>query len=152
MNPYGRDGEMAEISAPDYGCLRGGMLLLEKIDYDLRNDWVGGNQGELTYADSHGGNGQGVAFIYRLQSLACRYHRRYTRGVEAKGDMPDRLAELQIDKVAERTDILTNQLEEGDIAGDLRSQLRSELGSILERWESDRSEEADQTTRPLLNS
>ena len=62
------------------------------------------------------------------------------------------LADLQIDKVAARKDILTKQLEEEEIAGDLRAQLRRELGGILERWESDRSEDAYQKKRPLLNS
>ena len=62
---------------------------------------------------------------------------RYTRGVEAKGDMWDRLAELQIYKVAAQKDIPTKQLEDEEIAGDLRAHLRRELGEILERWESD---------------
>ena len=67
--------------------------------------------------------------------------------------MWDRLAELQIDKVAARKDIPTKKLEDEDIAGDLSDRLRWELGGILERWESDRSEEEDQKQkRPLLNS
>ena len=49
-------------------------------------------------------------------------------------------------------DIPTMQLEDEEIAGDLRAQLRRELGGILERWESDRSEDAYQKKRPLLNS
>ena len=68
-----------------------------------------------------------------------------------KGDMWDRLAELQIDKVASRKDSPKKKLE-GDIDGDLRAQLRRELGGILERWGSGRSEEEDQKKRPLLNS
>ena len=64
---------------------------------------------------------------------------RYTRGVEAKGDMRGRLAELQIDKVAAQIDIPTKQLEDEEIAGDSRSQLRGELGGILGRCESGRS-------------
>ena len=60
-----------------------------------------------------------------------------------KGDTRDRLEELQIDTVAAQKDIPAKQLEDEEIAGDLRSQLRRELGGILERWESDRSEEAD---------
>ena len=106
-------GEMAEIPAPDYGYLRGSLLLREKIDYDLCNDWVGSNLGELTYTDRHGGNGLGAAFICRLQSCACRYRMRYTRGVEVKEDMWGRLAELQIDKVAAQKDILKKAVRRG---------------------------------------
>ena len=69
-----------------------------------------------------------------------------------KGDMWDRLPELQIDKVAVRKDIPKKQLEAEDIDGDLRAQLMGELGGIQERWESDRSGEAYQKKRPLLNS
>ena len=66
--------------------------------------------------------------------------------------MRGRLAELQIDKVAALKDIPKKQLGEGDIAGDSRAQLRRELGGILERCGSGRSEEADQKKRPLANS
>ena len=52
-------GEMAEIPAPDYGYLGGSFLLQEKIDCDLRNDWVGWNPDELTYADRHGDKAMG---------------------------------------------------------------------------------------------
>ena len=66
--------------------------------------------------------------------------------------MRDRLAELQIDKVAVRKDIPTNQLGGDEIAGDMGAQLRRELGGILDRWGSGRTEEADQKKRPLLGS
>ena len=68
------------------------------------------------------------------------------------GDMWDRLAELQVGKVEPQKDIPKNQLGEEAISGVLRAQLRRELCSILERWESDRSEASDKTKRPLLNS
>ena len=75
---------MAEIPAPDYGYLRGSFLLCEKVDYDLCNDGVGRDLGELTYTDRHGGNDHGVAFICRSQWRSCRYHMGNTRGVEVK--------------------------------------------------------------------
>ena len=96
---------MAEILAPDYGYVRGRLLLHDRIDSDLRNDWVNGNLGESTYTDRHMGNGHGAAFIFRLQSSACRYRMRYTRGVEAKGDTRDMISELQRDIVAAQKDI-----------------------------------------------
>ena len=77
---------------------------------------------------------------------------RYTRGVEAQVDMRDRLAELQIDKVALQKDIPSKQLEDEEIAGDLGTQLGRELGEILERWGSVRTEEEDREQRPLLDS
>ena len=42
---------------------------------------------------------------------------RYTRGVEAVGDVWDRLAELQIDKVEVQKDIPKKQLEDEGIDG-----------------------------------
>ena len=77
---------------------------------------------------------------------------RYTRGVESKGDIWDRLEELQIDKVSAQKDIPAKQLGVEEISGDLRAQLRRELGGILEIWECDRTEESDQKKRPLLDS
>ena len=76
----------------------------------------------------------------------------YTRGVEANGDMWDMLAELQGDKAAAQQGILAKKLDSGGIAGDSGTQLRRELRSIMERWESDRTEGAYQKKRPLLNS
>ena len=77
---------------------------------------------------------------------------RYTRGLEAKGDMWGRLAELKIEKVAVQKDIPTKQLEDEEIAGWGRAQLRRELVGIHHRWESGRSEEEDQKKRPFLDS
>ena len=68
-----------------------------------------------------------------------------------KGDMWDRLAELQIGKVAVRKDTPPKLLEDEAIDGDLRAQLRRGPGGIMERWGIDRSEEADQKKRPLLD-
>ena len=49
-------------------------------------------------------------------------------------------------------DIPTMQLEDEEIAGDLRAQLRRELGGILTRRECDRTEEAYREKRSLLGS
>ena len=51
--PLEARGNMAEIPAPDYGYVRGRLLLRERIDYDQCNDWVNGNLDELTYEDRH---------------------------------------------------------------------------------------------------
>ena len=59
---------------------------------------------------------------------------------------------MQIDKEEVQKDIPAKQLEDEEISGDMRAQLRRELGGILERWGSDRCEEADQKERPLLES
>ena len=77
---------------------------------------------------------------------------RYTRGVEAKGDMRGRLAEFQIDKVEVKKDTPTKQLGDEEIDGEEMAQLRRELGGIQARWDSGRSEEEDQQKRPLLDS
>ena len=113
------------------------MLLRERMGYNLRNAWVGGNLDELTHEDRQGSNDHSGSFVCRLQWRSCRYQMRYTRGVETIGDMRGRLSELQLDKVAVQIDIPTMQLEDEEIAGDLRAHLRRELGEILERWESD---------------
>ena len=97
------------------------------------------------------GNCHGAEFISRSQSRARRYHMRYTRGVEAKGHMRDRLAELQ--RQSSRAERYPRKaFRRGDIAGDSRTQHRRELDSTLERWAIDRSEGEDQKKRPLLNS
>ena len=108
-------GDLAEMHAPDYGYLRGSLLLRERMDFDIRTYWAGGNLGELTYTDSQGAGGRSRSSICRLQWRSCRYHMRYTRGVEAKGDMWDRLEELQIDKVAVQKDIPARKLS--DVGG-----------------------------------
>ena len=70
-----------------------------------------------------------------------------------KGDMRDRLAELQIDKVAVQKDIPAKQLGDDEISGDMRSQLRRGLVEIPDRWGSGRTEESYQKKeRPLLDS
>ena len=125
-------GHLAEMPAPAYGYVRGIFLLRERMEFDLCNDRANGNLGELTYTDRQGVKGHSWPFIRRLQWRSCRYHMRYTRGVEAKGDMRDRLEELQIDKVAAQKDTPAKQLEDGEIHGDLRSQLRRE--SWAEFW------------------
>ena len=48
-------GHMAEIPVPGYGYVIGRWLLHEKMDFDLRNDWAGGDLDELTYTDRKGG-------------------------------------------------------------------------------------------------
>ena len=101
-----------------------------------------------------GGNLSTGSFICQKtpgQKCSCRHHMRYTRGVELKGDAYDRLAELQIDKVAVQKDILLKQL--GEAATDLeREHIQEELDTIDGRRESDRSEEADWAKRTCLTS
>ena len=104
--------------------MRGSILLREGIDYDLRNDWANGNLDEWTYADRIGEKDHSWSFIFRLQWRSLRHHMMYTRGVEATGDMWDRLSELKIDKVAVQRDTPAKKLEGEEIAGNLRAQLR----------------------------
>ena len=78
---------------------------------------------------------------------------KYGRGVVVKGELWDRVAELKIDRVEVRNDILERQLTDADISNAWRRELANELGGIATRWESSRSEEeADQKKRPLHNS
>ena len=121
----------------------------------MYNDLVGGNLDELIYADRRGGSQIAGSFICPQtpeQRCACRYHMRYTRGVELKGDAYDRLAEFQIDNVAVQRDIPIKQLEDETTVGVERGQLQEELGGIEERWESDRSDEEEWTKRPFMPS
>ena len=120
-------GLLTEMPAPDYGYVRSRLTLHERLGCNLYNDWVGGNLNELPYTDRQGRYDRTGSFICRQtpdQRCARRYRMRYTRGVEVNGDMWDRPAELQIDKVAVRKDIPTNQLGDEEISGDLRAQLR----------------------------
>ena len=57
---------------------------------------------------------------------------RYTQGVELKGDMWDRLAEFQIDKVAVQNDMPAKQLEDEGIVGEERD--RNFRESWAEFW------------------
>ena len=44
-------GLLTEMPVPDYGYVRSFLILREILDFDLYNDWAGGNLNELTYAD-----------------------------------------------------------------------------------------------------
>ena len=48
------------------------------------------------------------------KDFTCRYHKRYTRGYEKRGDYWDPLAALFVDKVAIRNDIMEKHLGEDD--------------------------------------
>ena len=63
--PLEAGGGLMEIASPDYGYVRGSLLLHDSIGYDLCNDWVSGNLGELTYTDRRMGTGHGAAFVSR---------------------------------------------------------------------------------------
>ena len=73
-------GLLTEMQVPDYGYVRSSLILHEGMDFDLYNDWAGGDLNELTYTDRHGGKRPLISFICRKQRCACRYHMRYTRG------------------------------------------------------------------------
>ena len=120
-------GAMTEMPLPNYGYVRSSVTLHERIDNVLYNGRVGGSLDELTYADRHGGDRSAGSFICQQtqdQRCAWRYQVRYTRGVEAQGDIWDRLAELQIDKASVQKDIPAKQLEDEEIFGEDRAQLR----------------------------
>ena len=94
---------------PNYGYVRSSVILRGRIGDILYNDWVDGNIDELTYVYRRGGNQIAWSCIFQQTTdkrRARRYHVRYTRGVEVKGDMWDRIEELQIDKVAVQKDII----------------------------------------------
>ena len=102
----------------------------------------------MTYVDKYGRNDHINAFIWREDGCARRYRVKYGRCVVAKGGIWGRIAELQIDRVASQSDILERQLSDDDIPNALRGELRNELGGILKRRESARSEEGvDQKKR-----
>ena len=50
-------GLLTGIPAPDYGYVASTPILheRERMAFGLYNDWLGGNLGELTYADRQGG-------------------------------------------------------------------------------------------------
>ena len=89
------------------------MLLRAKLDFNIRNDWVGKDLEEMAYVDKFGRNDHGAAFLCQENGGAFRPHVKYARGVVVKGDIRERRAELQIGRVAARKDILERQLAEG---------------------------------------
>ena len=91
-----RNGAIA-IPIPTYGYLGGSLLLHEKLDYDLHNERVEKDLEDMTYVDEFGSNDSAVAFICQEGGCACRFHMMYTKGVVGKGDIWEKLAELQID-------------------------------------------------------
>ena len=128
------------------------MILREKLYRNFHNEWVKKDLEEMTYVDNFGGNDHGVAFLRQANGSACRFHMKYARGVVARGDIWGKLAEFQIDRVSAQRGILGRKLAEGDIPNALRTEIRNELEGIRERWETPRSEEADQERRPFLSS
>ena len=59
------------------------------------------------------------------------------------------MAELQIDRIADQKEILKKQLGGGDISEALREEIIDELSGIRQRWESPRSENANQEREDL---
>ena len=64
-----------------------------------------------------------MAFLRHEGGFACRYHMEYTSGIVEKGDICDRMAELQIDKIPDQKEILKKKLEGGDISEALGAEL-----------------------------
>ena len=126
-----RSNEAIDSPDPTYGYLRGSQFIHEKIDYDLDNDWVQNDLDEMIYVDRlRGDTEETCIFMCQVGGWACRYRMKYTRGVGEDGEIWGRLAELRIDKVAVRKEILQRQSGEGDIPDGLRVELRYELRNI----------------------
>ena len=106
----------------------------------LRNGLVERDLSNLVYVDILGRGESEISFMLEKKDGACRYHMRYTRGWERRGDRRTPLAALFVDKASIRQDILDGQLKKSEITEQERQETQQELSLINRRWESERSQ------------
>ena len=81
---------------------------------------------------------------------ACRWHKRFTRGVVYKEGQWGQLTELQIDTVALQRWILKEENNQEACKGERRSNNSRLLQRVEGRWEVDRTDKANAKKKPIL--
>ena len=63
-------GLLAEMPSPDYGYVRSSLILHERMDFNIYNDWVSGSLNELAYTDRQRGK-RPIRVIHMPTAKVC---------------------------------------------------------------------------------
>ena len=97
---------MTELPTPTHGYMRKDEFYTRSLDGNLLNEWAPRTSRGMIYTERLGRCMSSDTFICKLPRkgqdaiCACRWHVRYTRGVELKEWKRDQMAELQLDTMA----------------------------------------------------